>query len=225
MVIRILSSVNCKVFAAAVVVAAALSPTSSMAAGPAAMARQSRVDIVRLQAGNHTLAPFAHAVFCLNNADQCQDTGGPSFIAMDLQRKNELRQVNRRVNRSIRPVNDQPGLDRWETDVTRGDCEDYVMTKRKQLLALGWSSRALLIAVATTRQGEGHAVLVVKTDEGDVVLDNRTSAIKDWRRTDLSWVKIQSAENPKYWLDMNSADLPIALVDYNSDLQTAEIGN
>ncbi|MNL69638.1 hypothetical protein D3C87_1945270 [compost metagenome] len=58
------------------------------------------------------------------------------------------------------------------------------------------------MAVARTRSGEGHAVLVVKTSKGDLVLDNRSSAIKPWRSTDLRWVKIQSGDNPKRWFAM-----------------------
>ncbi|MNL79260.1 hypothetical protein D3C87_2058250 [compost metagenome] len=83
--------------------------------------------------------------------------------------------------------------------MTAGDCEDFALTKRDKLIALGWPARALRVAVAKTSWGEGHAVLVVKTDRGDLVLDNRTNVIKDWRSAGLHWTMIQSAESPKVW--------------------------
>jgi len=88
--------------------------------------------------------------------------------------------------------------------VKQGDCEDFALTKRKKLIEMGWSSRSLRIAVALTGRGEGHAVLIAKTSEGDLVLDNRTSAIKDWRRTDLQLVMLQSKDNPQQWYNVGS---------------------
>ena len=104
---------------------------------------------------------------------------------------------------SIRPVNDRPDQgDVWQVNVKSGDCEDFALTKRDHLIAMGWSPRALRIAVTKTPYGEGHAVLVVKTDQGDLVLDNRTNAIKGWKDTDLRWLMIQSGDNPRVWYEL-----------------------
>ena len=92
--------------------------------------------------------------------------------------------------------------DVWQVGVAAGDCEEFALTKRRNLIALGWPSRALRIAVARTGSGEGHAVLVVKSSRGDLVLDNRTDEIKPWTQTDLRWVKIQSGDNPRLWYTM-----------------------
>ena len=182
-------------------------PTVSYAVGPASQARGMGSAVARILEGDRALAPFASVVFCMQQPDQCKDTGGADIVTLDATRKAELVSVNSSVNRSIRPVNDAPGTDIWSVDVAAGDCEDYALTKRKHLLALGWSSRALRIAVARTSSGEGHAVLIAKTSEGDLVLDNRTGRIKDWRSTDLHWVMFQSEQGPQQWVSLSTGRL------------------
>lgn len=174
---------------------------SVQAAGPGGFARglQSNKAIQYIVARQTTLAPFAFVKFCKNNPADCTRGAGAATIALDAVRERELRRVNATVNRSIRAVNDSDGRDVWQAGVASGDCEDFALTKRRKLISLGWSPRALRMAVVRTRSGEGHAVLVVKTSRGDLVLDNRTGIIKPWRQTDLSWVKIQSGDNPRLW--------------------------
>jgi predicted transglutaminase-like cysteine proteinase len=152
-----------------------------------------------LVAREATLAPFAFVKFCRSNPADCSRANGPAVATLTADREKELGRVNTQVNRSIKAVKEIGTRDRWEVDVTRGDCEDFALTKRRQLISLGWSPRTLRIAVTRTASGEGHAVLVVKTSKGDLVLDNRTSEIKRWQRTDLSWLKIQSGDNPRMW--------------------------
>jgi predicted transglutaminase-like cysteine proteinase len=184
----------------------------SLAAGPASMSMRLETAIHTMTEGGRSLAPFAFVKFCAANPDQCEDTGGEQTARLDDKRRNELVAVNRAVNRAIRPKHDAPGKDSWRVDVAAGDCEDYALTKKKRLMQLGWSSRALRIAVVTTGSGEGHAVLVAKTSAGDFVLDNRFDRIKNWRNTDLRWIKIQSAENPKVWRDLGTGnDFPVVL--------------
>ncbi|MBB3646334.1 putative transglutaminase-like cysteine proteinase [Rhizobium sp. BK619] len=182
---------------AAAAIVAATSPLN--ATGLSALTRTSGNNLVRIGEGPKTLAPFASVVFCMRHKDQCVNTGGPSIMELDKNRKSQLISVNNSVNHTVRPVNDKPGADVWSMDVAAGDCEDFALTKRKKLLQLGWSSGSLKIAVAITNNGEGHAVLIAKTSEGDLVLDNRFNTIKDWRKTDLRWVMAQSGDNPKYW--------------------------
>lgn len=169
--------------------------------GPGGLARglTSSRGIEFLVARQATLAPFAFVKFCRANPADCSRSSGPAIAELTNGREYQLRQVNRQVNRSIKPVNEIGSRDVWEANVKQGDCEDFALTKRRMLISLGWSPRALRIAVTRTASGEGHAVLVVKTSKGDLVLDNRTSAIKGFKRTDLSWVKIQSGDNPRMW--------------------------
>lgn len=174
---------------------------SAQAFGPGGLAKglSGNPGVHYLVARQTTLAPFAFVKFCSKNPGDCSRTNGPTVAQLTGDSERQLRRVNSQVNRSIRPVNEIGKRDRWEADVAQGDCEDFVLTKRRKLISLGWSPRTLRIAVTRTASGEGHAVLVVRTSKGDLVLDNRTAAIKRWQRTDLSWVKIQSAENPRMW--------------------------
>ncbi|KQR73287.1 transglutaminase-like cysteine peptidase [Rhizobium sp. Leaf341] len=154
-----------------------------------------------LQQKGPTLAPFAQIRFCVQNPSDCAIGSGTAMVTLTAEKKAELQRVNRTINRKIIPVNDQSGPmgDVWQADVAAGDCEDFALTKRRHLISLGWPATALRIAVARTREGEGHAVLVAKTSEGDLVLDNRTSRIRPFRQAGLSWIKIQSGENPRLW--------------------------
>ena len=58
--------------------------------------------------------------------------------------------------------------------------------------------RALRMAVVRTSKGEGHAVLVVKTSKGDLVLDNIKKTIVSRQQTDYRWIAIAS-QNPSAW--------------------------
>ncbi|TIP90705.1 MAG: hypothetical protein E5X60_27240, partial [Mesorhizobium sp.] len=61
-----------------------------------------------------------------------------------------------------------------------------------------WPASALLLTVATLG-GAGHTVLTVRTSKGDLVLDNRTGAIRNWSRTSYRYFARQSqSENGKW---------------------------
>lgn len=150
-----------------------------------------------------TAAPFAHVMFCARNPDECNARGDASEVSLSPLADKQLRAVNTSVNRSIRPVDERPDQgDVWQVNVKAGDCEDFALTKRDHLVAMGWSAKALRIAVTKTPAGKGHAVLVVKTDRGDLVLDNRMNEIKSWTDTDLRWLMIQSGDNPRIWYEL-----------------------
>ena len=139
--------------------------------------------------------PVGFLVFCLKNPSQCRG-GGSAQVTLSDEMMATLNSVNRAVNRSIRPRNER--ADRWEINVRVGDCEDYALTKRARLMALGLPASALRIATARTRSGVGHAVLVVRTNEGDFVLDNLSSRIQVWNQTGLRWIAMSGA-NPRSW--------------------------
>ncbi len=155
-----------------------------------------------LTAGRPSMAPFAFVRFCVANADDCAASDGDETIATTPDQVDTLKSINIAVNRAIKPQYDTVSQDRWQADVIAGDCEDYALTKRRRLIHAGFSPAALRIAVARTWSGEGHAVLVVRTDRGDVVLDNRFDQIKRWNATDMRILKIQSGTNPRLWFDL-----------------------
>ncbi|MCA2372181.1 transglutaminase-like cysteine peptidase [Agrobacterium genomosp. 3 str. CIP 111-78] len=149
-----------------------------------------------------TIAPIAFAKFCDNAADQCARIGDRDTIELTKQKRTELQRINSEINSAIAYVGELEGQDEWKLNPASGDCDDYAVTKRQRLLRAGWPSGALRIATARTPSGIGHAVLVVSTTQGDLVLDNRTNVVKPWKAVDLKWIKIQSPENPRVWLKL-----------------------
>lgn len=184
---------------------AGTSPAAAAGVGGLARGFKSSPIVRYLDGKGPTLAPFAHVVFCLKLPVECETGAGPVMAPLDQDHMQLLKRANTEVNRQIRPRHDSKANgfgDEWSLSPKSGDCEDYAITKRHRLIAAGWPSRSLRLAVAKTSQGEGHAVLVVKTSEGDLVLDNRTDAISPYQASDLRFIKIQSQDNPKMWLDL-----------------------
>jgi predicted transglutaminase-like cysteine proteinase len=149
-----------------------------------------------------TLAPMAFTMFCLRYADQCRplvSRGKP--VRLTDTRMEELRQVNDRVNASILPERNDEGLavQKWLIAPTSGDCNDYAVTKRAELLHRGWPARALLLSEVVTSLGEHHLVLVVRTKSSDLVLDNLTDTVRLWSTAEYQWVRMQTPANPNYW--------------------------
>ncbi|QPB22377.1 transglutaminase-like cysteine peptidase [Rhizobium sp. 007] len=185
----------------------ALAAGSAYAANLSSLARgvSSAPSFAFIKNGQPTLAPFAHVKFCMENPDECRASDGSTTVSWTAAMQRKIREINDSINRTIIGINDTSAddyADDWKVNVKQGDCEDFALSKRDQLIASGIPARALRIAVTRTPSGEGHAVLVVKTTRGDLVLDNRTNRIKNWRKTDLQWVKIQSGDNPRMWYDI-----------------------
>ncbi|MFN3513204.1 MAG: transglutaminase-like cysteine peptidase [Phenylobacterium sp.] len=132
---------------------------------------------------------------------------GEHRIALTPETLRLLDQVNREVNRAIAPAPDLAAgrpADVWSLPLTHGggsgDCEDYVLEKRRALKAAGVPAKALSIAVARTPAGETHAVLLVATDRGELVLDNRSQWIAPWAQVGYRWVKRQAPGDPGTWV-------------------------
>jgi len=109
--------------------------------------------------------------------------------------------VNAAVNLAIAPQEDDGNVvdETWRVAPAAGACHDYAVTKRHELIKLGWPSRALLLAEVVIRSGEHHLVLVVRTRAGDFVADNLYPGVRPWSAAPYRWLRIQSPENPMYW--------------------------
>jgi predicted transglutaminase-like cysteine proteinase len=153
-----------------------------------------------------TLAPFQHVRFCLRYPSDCKSNPAENdHIDLDAETSELLKRVNHSVNLSIIPtIKDYgPNLgDGWTIAPGTGDCNDYAVTKRHQLLESGLPSKALRLSVVKTASGIGHLVLVVVTTKGDFVMDNLTEVIRPWQSTDYHWLKIQSATDSKFWYEV-----------------------
>jgi predicted transglutaminase-like cysteine proteinase len=150
-----------------------------------------------------TLAPFQHVRFCLRYPTDCKSRPMEGErIELNAENSELLKRVNRSVNMSITPQLKSYGSnleDEWTIAPDRGDCNDYAVTKRHELVENGLPSKALRLSVVTTATGIGHLVLVVATTKGDVVMDNLTEAIRPWQSTNYHWLKIQSATDARFW--------------------------
>ena len=94
-------------------------------------------------------------------------------------------------------------VERWNyPDDGYGDCEDYALQKRKMLMQAGWPRPALLMTVVRDRNGDGHAVLTVRTDKGEFILDNEVDEILPWSDTGYHFVKRQSQSDPNVWVSL-----------------------
>jgi predicted transglutaminase-like cysteine proteinase len=157
-----------------------------------------------------TLPPIGWVQFCGENPADCKVDALPARVAkVDARAWRELARINREVNDAIEPMSDLEHwgtLEKWSYPTDgKGDCEDYVLEKRKRLIDAGWPRQSLLITVVRDRKGDGHAVLTVRTDRGDFVLDNQEARVKAWTDTGYSFVKRQSAEHPNKWVALGGA--------------------
>jgi predicted transglutaminase-like cysteine proteinase len=149
------------------------------------------------------LAPMAYSQFCLRYPADCRVRkifrGGP--IRVSVAKRAELAQVNDTVNAGIVSEANEQGLagEVWLIGPDRGDCNDYAVTKRHALLARGWPARALLLSEVVVADGEHHLVLVVRTTDGDLVLDSLTRRIRPWFKVPYRWVRMQVPGVARLW--------------------------
>jgi predicted transglutaminase-like cysteine proteinase len=131
----------------------------------------------------------------------------PSVVKLSPAQWLEMQEVNRAVNLAIKPMDDERHYGRAEywnipTD-GYGDCEDYALTKRRDLIAAGFPAQTLRIAVVVTWRGESHAVLTIVTDHGDYVLDNLTSSIQSWDDAGYQWIERQDPNKAWGWVSLD----------------------
>jgi predicted transglutaminase-like cysteine proteinase len=176
-------------------------------------ALEKSIDYTKMAAQVHgyTNAPIGHAMFCELNPGECVSfDSGNLRVKLTTAARKQLAIINESVNREIKPVSDQEQynvVERWTyPDSGQGDCEDYVLLKMKRLVESRWPASALLITVVKDEFGEGHAVLTVRTDRGDLILDNKRSEIMPWHETGYFFIKRQSARDPLQWVSLIPQD-------------------
>jgi predicted transglutaminase-like cysteine proteinase len=155
--------------------------------------------------GGAARAPVGWSEFCTDYAPECDTKAlDARDIVLTTKAWKELARINGKVNDTIKPETDLEHwgvAERWDYPTDgRGDCEDYVLLKRRMLMQAGWPRQALLITVVRDKQGEGHAVLTVKTDKGEFILDNQNDEILLWSDTGYQFVKRQSQTDPNAWV-------------------------
>lgn len=157
--------------------------------------------------GGLTSQPIGHYDFCKTHPSECNIRPAnlaPAKLTDALWRK--LINVTARVNAAVKPMSDLDNYGKDEVwtypDNGFGDCEDYVLEKRRQLYRMGISLADLLITVVRKPDGEGHSVLTVRTDKGDYILDNLTDKVQAWDETGYRYLKRQAIDNTGRWVSI-----------------------
>ncbi len=142
-------------------------------------------------------APYAWTDFCKRSPAECRvEVNEPERVEMTPKLWKAMIALNARINREIEAITDEDHwgvVDRWNLpEDGKGDCEDFALLKRKRLAETGVPRRAMLMTVVIDEEDAGHAVLMVRTDRGDFVLDNKRNAVLPWNQTGYVYVKRES---------------------------------
>jgi predicted transglutaminase-like cysteine proteinase len=171
-----------------------------------------------MKTGGRAPQPVGHYHFCKANPSEC----GPTVSSGKSWRLTEvawhvIEDVNVSVNRRIIQVTDEDyygKLELWTYPRSAGDCEDLALLKKKELVARGFEEADVLITVVKKRDGSGHAILTVRTSEGDFVLDNLDDRVRRWWQTPYRFEKRQSSVDAGQWvlIEQPARDVPVAAI-------------
>src|SRR5215831_16563344 len=157
--------------------------------------------------GESTRPPVGWVEFCIEYRSECaSQPSAPRDVVLTPKAWSDMLKVNAWVNQSIRPMTDIEHwgvVERWNyPDDGYGDCEDYVLLKRRLLIQAGWPREALLVTVVRDANDDAHAVLTVSTDKGDYILDNQNANVLLWSETGYRFVKRQSQSSGNVWVSL-----------------------
>jgi predicted transglutaminase-like cysteine proteinase len=151
-----------------------------------------------------TTQPIGHYELCQRMPSECRSTRGQAKpIKLNQSIWSRIIDINSSVNMMIRPMTDQDMWGKeevWSYPTSTGDCEDYVLMKRRLLMQAGIPESALLITVVRQTDGSGHAVLTLVTTQGDFVLDNLRSEVRVWNETNYVFLKRQDSAHSGRWI-------------------------
>jgi len=160
-----------------------------------------------IQLGSKTNVPSGWLQFCISYNSECLTTASqPRDIVLTDKAWKNLVSVNAWVNNNIKPMTDMEHyrmIQWWRyPDDGAGACHSYALLKRRILMQAGWPREALLMTIVRETNGEGHAVLTVKTDKGEYILDNLNQNILLWSETPYHYVKRQSQADQNNWVSL-----------------------
>lgn len=163
-----------------------------------------------MKTGGLTSQPIGHYEFCRIYRGECREKRG-SYAPIKITRHvwAQILNINATVNMVIEPRSDLEIYGReevWTFPDAAGDCEDYVLLKRQMLINAGLEPAGLLITVVRKPDGEGHAVLTVRTDRGDFILDNLRTDVRLWTDTEYTYLKRQSKRHAGHWVSIEMPD-------------------
>ncbi len=142
----------------------------------------------------------AWSEFCERFSAECAiNPAEPATVKLDKRVWQVIVATNKHVNTNVKPQEDIDHwgvIDRWDyPDDGYGDCEDYQILKRRLLVQAGLPRRALRMVVVLDELGQGHAVMAVRTDQGDFILDNKREAVLPWHQTGYVYIKSEGDQS------------------------------
>ena len=161
-----------------------------------------------MHTGGRTTQPVGHYDFCQLLPQECkQITRKQAPVELTRKLWATIVDINNAVNVKVSPRTDMEMWGKEEVwsypDSGFGDCEDYVLEKRRELMKAGVPAGSLLITVVRQPNGDGHAVLTVRTSLGEFILDNLEPKVLAWDATDYTYLKRQSEQNSGVWVTIN----------------------
>jgi predicted transglutaminase-like cysteine proteinase len=180
----------------------------AMAMQAAGWATAANADASFMHTGGRTTQPVGHYQFCQQLPAECRQRT-PKQGPVELTRKlwATIVAVNNAVNTEVQPRTDMEMWGKeevWSYPTSGfGDCEDYALEKRRRLMQAGVPAGDLLMTVARQPNGDGHAVLTVRTSLGEFILDNLEGRVLAWTDTDYTYLKRQSTQNSGVWVTIN----------------------
>ncbi len=161
---------------------------------------------------SETTQPIGHYELCQRLPSDCRVLrSNVDTVKLSQSAWTRIIDVNSAVNSMIKPITDQEMWGKeevWSYPANKGDCEDYVLLKRKLLMKAGFAENNLLITVVRQSDGSGHAVLTVSTNQGDFILDNLRSDVRLWTDTGYAFLKRQSEDNSGRWVGIDDTSNP-----------------
>lgn len=177
---------------AGVLLAGAVSPALAVAIAPDAYI-PSRMAVA---------APAGATTLCVDLPWACSHSG--TSAALTSRQVETAKAINRKINRSVTAVADEAQYrlpEVWALPTRQGgDCEDFALLKKQHLIAAGIAPEHLLIATVLDRRRDSHAVLVLRTSQGDYVLDNLTDDFLHWEQTGYTFLRMQNPDAPEGWI-------------------------
>jgi predicted transglutaminase-like cysteine proteinase len=168
-----------------------------------------------MHTGGRTTQPIGHYEFCQREPEECrQKTAKQAPVELTRRLWAAMIDINNSVNAAVTPRTDMEMWGKeevWSFPTNIGDCEDYALEKRRRLMALGVPAGDLLMTVARQRNGDGHAVLTVRTSRGDFILDNLEARVLAWSDTEYTYLKRQSERSSGAWVAVDDSRSAVAV--------------
>ena len=154
--------------------------------------------------------PSGWLQFCSENPGECRPAAEePRDVVLTPDLLQQLFSINSYANDRVKWTSDAElygKTEHWAYPLDRGDYEDIVLLKRRLLANAGWPLSTLLITTVEDPSAKNgrHAVLTVRTDRSELILDNQTPEILFWYETNYRYLMRQSPTDPNVWVSFRT---------------------